>query len=81
MIDPADGQSKAATDNLVSYSEKLGCGQLALAVMPVYVADTFSEEAINALTEDGIYSVWFRGMQLMHNQKDLEVTVNAPYTK
>lgn len=81
MIDPADGQSKAAMDNLVSYSASLGCGQLALAVIPVYVADTFSEQALNALTEDGIYSVWFHGMQLMHNQKDLEVTVNAPYTK
>lgn len=79
MIDPADGQSKAATDNLVSYSAKLGCGQLALSVMPVYVADTFSEDALNDLTEQGIYSVWFSGKRLMHNQKDLKLTVNTPY--
>ena len=79
MIDPADGQSKTATNNLVSYSTNLSCGQLALSVMPVYVADAFSEDALNALTEQGIYSVWFNGKQLMHNQNDLKLTVNDPY--
>ena len=79
MIDPADGQSKTATDNLVSYSAKLGCGQLALSVMPVYVADAFSEVALNALTEQGIYSVWFSGGQIMYNQQDLAFTVYDPY--
>lgn len=79
MVDPADGQSKTATDNLVSYSAELGCGQLALSVMPVYVADAFSEEALNALTEKGIYSIWFSGEHLIHNQEDLKVTVNDPY--
>ena len=82
MIDPADGQSKTALDNLVSYSADLSCGQLALAVMPVYVADTLSEEALNALTEQEIYSVWFNGKQLMYNQNDLEITVkDSSYTK
>lgn len=81
MIDPADGQSKTATDNLVSYSDKLGCGQLALSVMPVYVADTFSEDALNALVEQGIYSVWFNGKQLMHNQENLELIVKNPAYK
>ena len=79
MIDPADGQSKSATDNLVSYSAGLTCGQLVLSVMPVYVNDVFSEDALNALTEQGIYSVWFRGKQLLHNQKDLKLNVNDPY--
>ena len=79
MIDPADGQSKAATDNLVAYSTRLGCGELVLSVMPVYVADTLSEDALNALTEQDIYSVWFSGRQLMHNQEDLRLTVYEPY--
>lgn len=82
FIDIADGQSKTATNNLVSYSDNLSCGQLALSVMPVYVTDTFSEEAVNGLTEQGIYSVWFNGKQLMYNQTDLEITLNDPnYTK
>ena len=82
MIDPADGQSKTATDNLVSYSADLSCGQLALAVMPVYVADTLFEDSLNGLTEQEIYSVWFNGKQLMYNQNDLEITVkDSSYTK
>ena len=79
MIDPADGQSKTATDNMVAYSSDLGCGQLALSVMPVYVADVFSDDAVNALMEQNIYCVWFSGKHLLHNQSGLKLTVNEPY--
>lgn len=79
MIDPADGQSKTAKENLVAYSAELSCGQLALSVMPVYVADTFSEDALNALTDQGIYSVWFDGVRIKHNQEDLKLTAYEPY--
>ena len=79
MVDPADGQSKSALHNLVSYSDRMGCGELALAIMPVYVADAFDEAALNALTDQGIYSVWFQGMKLMHNQDGLKFTVQDPY--
>lgn len=82
MIDPADGQSKTATDNLVSYSADLSCGQLALAVMPMYVADSLSEDSLNGLAEQGIYSVWFSGKQLKYNDSKLQITVKNPnYTK
>ena len=80
-VDPADGMSKSATANLVSYSDSLGCGRLALAVMPVYVADALSEDALNGLTRQGIYSVWFEGSKLLHNQPDLSVSLEEPYTK
>ena len=78
MIDPADGQSKTATNTLVSYSDKLTCGEIALTVMPVYVADTLSEDSLNALTDQGIYSVWFSGKQIKYNQEDLMITVKDP---
>ena len=78
MIDPADGQSKTAADTLVAYSAELSCGEIALRVMPVYVADTLSEDALNALTEQGIYSVWFDGKQIKYNQEDLMITVKDP---
>lgn len=81
MVDPADGMSKSATANLVSYSDSLGCGRLALAVMPVYVADALSEDALNGLTRQGIYSVWFEGTHLLHNQPELSVSLEEPYSK
>lgn len=81
MIDPADGQSKASTANLVSYSESLGCGQLALAVMPVFVADDFAPALLQELTQQGIDSLWFYGHQLQCTQPDLSVSLEEPYTK
>ena len=81
MIDPADGMSKSSVANLVSYSENLGCGQLALAMMPIFVADDFAENLLQELTEQDIYSIWFYGNQLQSNQPDISVTLEEPYTK
>lgn len=82
MIDPADGQSKTAADNLVSYSEDLTCGELALKLMPVYVADALSQDALKDLAQQNIHSVWFSGNQIKYTQKDLKITVsNKDYSK
>ena len=81
MIDPVDGMSKAALSNLVSYSEDLGCGQLALAMMPVFVADDFDETALQSLVSQNIYSIWFRDHQIHFNQPDLTLSPEDPYTK
>ena len=81
MIDPADGMSKSSVANLVSYSENLGCGQLALAMMPIFVADDFAENLLQELTAQDIYSIWFYGNQLQSNQPDISVTLEEPYTK
>lgn len=58
LIDPADGQSKAAVPNLVSYSADLGCADVLLAIAPIYVADALDQTALEALTEQGIQSIW-----------------------
>lgn len=75
LIDPADGQSKVAADQLVSYSTKMGCAELALSMLPVYVTEDFSEELLNELTEKSVYSVWFAGELLRYNQQDLPITL------
>jgi hypothetical protein len=79
MIDPADGQSKASVAELVSYSAELGCGRLALTMMDAFVADVFPEDMVKGWAQQGIYSVWFQGMQLLHSQADLSVTPEEPY--
>lgn len=82
MIDPADGMSKTAADNLVSYSETLTCAELALKMMPVFVADSFAEDVLTALTEQGIHSVYFSGKQIKYTQSDLKITISdKSYTK
>jgi hypothetical protein len=79
MIDPADGQSKASVAELVSYSAEMGCGRLALTMMDAFVADVFPEDMVKGWAQQGIYSVWFQGIQLLHSQADLSVTPEEPY--
>lgn len=58
MADPADGRSKCAVPNLVSYSEDLGCAEILLAVAPLFVSDSWDQAALEALTARGIDSIW-----------------------
>lgn len=81
LIDPGDGQSKTAADQLVSYSKELGCAELALSMLPLYVAEDFSEELLNELTAQSIYSVWFAGSLMRYNQQGLPITLqDTAYT-
>ena len=73
MIDPADGISKSATDNLVAYSASDGCAEILLRVSSVYIADALDEEALKNLTQDGIYSVWFEGTTLKYLDKNMSL--------
>lgn len=73
MIDPADGMCKSAANSLVSYSQKGGCLELSLKLMPLYVAENLSEDGLNALVSEGIYSVWVADNEVRYNQPDLSI--------
>ena len=75
LIDPSDGQSKTAADQLVSYSTEAGCAELALSMLPLYVADDLDESLINKLTGKKIYSIWFEGKELRYNEQVARLTV------
>lgn len=76
FVDQADGISKSATDNLVSYSHDTGCAEILLQTAPIFIADALSGEALNVLSEDGIYTIWFEDKTLMHNDPTLKLTAN-----
>ncbi len=73
MIDPADGADKSALHNLVCYSREKGCGEIVLQAAPIFIADTFSEDALQALTGQEIYAVWPQGTELRYNEEALEL--------
>lgn len=60
-VDPLDGKYRTAFAGLVSLSEKHTCTEIALRLMPIYVAETADEYALNALVSDGIRSAWCLG--------------------
>ena len=76
LIDPGDGQSKAATDQLVTYSREKGCADLALAMLPVYVTEDLDEQLLSELTKQEIYSIWFADSQLRYNLQDLQLQLH-----
>lgn len=76
-IDPADGMSKSATDNIVAYSEKNGCAEILLQLTPVYLAEEFSADGLNGLTAKGIHSIWFEDAVLRYNDGSLKLTMKS----
>ena len=70
FLDAGDGVSKSALHNLVSYSENMGCAEVLLKMLPVFVSDSFEENGLAYLARDGVYSVWFEGNTLFYNDPD-----------
>ncbi|MCM1182394.1 MAG: hypothetical protein NC337_03365 [Roseburia sp.] len=67
-LDWRDGRCKSALSNLVSYSETLGCAEILLQTAPIYIAEDFQEEALEALAEEGIQSVYFQDGDVAYTQ-------------
>ncbi len=77
-IDAADGLCKNSLENLVGYSKTAGCSEILLSLRPVYIADTFDSEALFALENSGIHSIWFENQQLCHTEEN--AVFNAFFT-
>lgn len=75
FIDPADGFCRTATDNLVSYGKDTSCAEVAMKLAPVFIGEAVDTDALSALADSDIYSVWFDGGKLFYNQKDAKITV------
>lgn len=63
-VDPADGLCRNALPELVCYSASRGCGETLLALLPVYVAESFDAGALDALKGQGIESIRWEGFTL-----------------
>lgn len=77
LLDPTDGMSKSATDNLVSYSKNAGCAEIALALAPVFIADQLDTGTLNDLTLQQVYSIWFEDSCLFYNEEAADITISS----
>ncbi len=73
-IDSADGLGRAAVSGLTGYSDSLGCADVMLALLPVYIEEQLDLQALNALTQEGIYAVYCENTEVRYNQKDATLT-------
>ena len=85
FIDPSDGMSKSSVNNLVSYSERTGCAEILLQMVQVFIADEFMPDAVNAVANDQVYSIWFEDSVIRYNDSAISLKLtgkdsSAPYT-
>lgn len=81
LIDPADGTEKSAVSSLIGYSETAGCADIVLSIAPLYVTDSLDTQKVNALTADGIYTVYPEGDSVYSNDPSLTLKLYENYTK
>ena len=72
-VDPADGLSKAAAVNLVSYAKNTGCAEILMEMLPVYVSESLDETALQSMTEHQIYSIWCKDTVICYNEANLQL--------
>lgn len=73
-LDAADALCKSAVDTLVCYSREKGCAQVLLEMIPVYIADSFRPEALEALSAGGIASIYCEDGVLYPSEADVALT-------
>lgn len=72
-FDPKDGVCRASIPNLMGYSQTLGCADIALQLSPVFIAEDFSRDALLALQENGIDTVWCENKTVCYSQIGLQI--------
>ncbi len=73
-LDTRDGFCKSACSDLVCYSSELGCSEILLRMIPVYIADTLQNNTLTGLAEEGIFSIYSENSRICYNDADLNLT-------
>lgn len=73
-LDVKDGCCKSSIDSLISYSSELGCAQVLMQMIPIYITDTFDKDAVLSLADTGIYSIYCEDSVIYYNEESLVLT-------
>ena len=70
----SEGLYGTAVDTITAYSSELGCAEVALGVMPLYISEGLDTDSLNELCADGIYSLWEKNKIIYYNDFGLELS-------
>ncbi len=73
-LDIRDGAPKAALNGLTAYGQGTGCAGILLRMIPVYVADAFSEQGLEPLHREGIHTIYCQDGAVRYDQQGLVLT-------
>ncbi len=66
-VDTADGMCRSSHSSMTFYSESAKCAELLLNAIPIYVTAEFTPEKLDALAENGIYSIYCDSFSVIDN--------------
>ena len=67
-----DGLYRSAVNNLTSYSTELGCAEMIVKLMPVFIDEHLDTESLNSLCDSGISSIWGKNGVIYYNDETLK---------
>lgn len=73
MLSPDDGENRVGAQNLVCYAPDQSCGEILLAMLPVYLGQELTREGIAQLEDQGIWSVWPEHGGLCYNNSQSQI--------
>lgn len=73
-LSPEDGLCRSAVHSLIAYSAQAGCGEIALGLAPVYVAEELEPRALEGLAREGIQSIYCRDRVIYATEPGASIT-------
>jgi len=73
-LDAADALCRNALSSLVSYSREMGCGEMLMEMVPVYIAEDFRQEDAATLAAQDIQSIYCQGTVVYHTDPQAVLT-------
>ncbi len=73
-IDVTDGLCKNTVDGLIAYAADKSCAEVLLSAMPVFIADTWQEDALSDMKNNGIFVLYPDGTTIHCNDPAAKLT-------
>ena len=67
IVSPETGAPAASTATLISMSREASCAEMLMQMLPCYLTDELTIDAVNAMKAQGISSVWCKDRVICYN--------------
>lgn len=74
FVNPETGVDQSSTDNIVAYSEEIGCAEVLLNVAQIFMAEELNEAALESLPQQHVDAIWFEDSALKCTQESVKLT-------